>query len=158
MTEERVCVTTVVALSPDEAFELFTTDVDSWWRREAHHRFGPRVGGRLAFEDGRFVEHFDDGSSFVMGDVLTWEPGATLAFELRHHTWPDEVPTRVRVRFEPESEGTRVTLEHLGIERWRPEHPARRGLRGRAFADMLSLRWADELGALRRYAARRSAP
>ena len=54
---DRVRVTTVVAVEPAEAFELFTADVDLWWRRGPRFRadggrpsvlrFEPGVGGRL---------------------------------------------------------------------------------------------------------------
>ena len=58
-----------------------------------------------------------------MGRVTAWEPGARLAFAYRNvHLELED--TEVEVRFEPIAGGTRVTLEHRGLERLPPDEYA----------------------------------
>ncbi|HEX3602910.1 MAG TPA: hypothetical protein VHU43_02380 [Steroidobacteraceae bacterium] len=33
MSGDRACVSVAVAVPPGEAFEIFTRDIDRWWRR-----------------------------------------------------------------------------------------------------------------------------
>jgi len=63
--------------------------------------------------------------------VRVWEPGARLVFAFRAHNFVPGQVTEVEIRFEPELDGTRVTLEHRGWSQIAPEHPARHGLQGR---------------------------
>lgn len=51
-----------------------------------------------------------------MGRVTVWEPAERLAFVYRSVHLPDDLATEVEVRFEPVGGGTRVTLEHRGLE------------------------------------------
>ena len=37
---ESAVVTTVVPADPAAAFEVFTAQVDAWWKRGPHFRFG----------------------------------------------------------------------------------------------------------------------
>jgi uncharacterized protein YndB with AHSA1/START domain len=148
-------VTALVAVEPRVAFEVFTREIDQWWRRGPRFRFDGRKEGKLRFEGeagGRLVESFDDGSApFEVGRVLVWEPGARLVFEWRTQKFrPGEV-TEVDVRFEPSASGTRVTLEHRGWDALAAEHPVRHGLTGRAFSTMIGLWWGDLLTSLRAY-------
>jgi len=140
---DRVRVTTVVAVNPRDAFEVFTDEIDRWWRR------GPRFrDGTLRFEggpEGRLVEISDEGPGavFEVGRVLAWEPGSRLQFEWRGRNFaPDEV-TEVEVLFEPTGSGTRVTLEHRGWAKLPPGHPVRHGLTGQAFVDKIGLWWGE---------------
>src|SRR4051794_6561794 len=114
---ENPRVTTFVAVEPDDAFEVFTEEIDRWWRRSPRYRIGGSGASELCFEsDGqgrRLVERFANGEHEI-GRVLVWEPGKRLVFEWRGRNFaPDEV-TEVELRFEPTGEGTRVTLEHRG--------------------------------------------
>lgn len=74
-------------------------------------RFEPRVGGR-------WLEVWDEatGEGFEIGRVLVWEPGERLVVTYRNVHLPPE-PSQVEVRFEPTPAGTRVRLEHSGLER-----------------------------------------
>jgi uncharacterized protein YndB with AHSA1/START domain len=155
-TTETARVTTVIAVSPAAAFAIFTEETDRWWRREAMHRFGPRPG-LLRFEGGaggRLVEVFEDGPPFEVGKVLVWEPGARLVFEWRGRDFAPDERTEVELRFEPEPDGTRITLEHRGWDALRPGHGARHGLSGTAFEAMIGLFWGDLLTGLRAHARR----
>ena len=130
---EIVRVTTIVAVDPATAFEVFTREIGLWWRSDS--------GSGLRFEGGRLL----DGSREV-GRVVEWKPGEWLVFG-----W--DYGTEVEVRFEGVAGGTRVSLEHRGWEKVPANHPARHGYTGSAFTGMLGLRWADGLNALRRRVA-----
>jgi uncharacterized protein YndB with AHSA1/START domain len=157
---DRVSVSTLVAVEPAAAFEAFTADIDRWWKRTPRHRFAPGQQGILCFETGpggRLVESWGPGpeEAFEVGRVLAWEPGRRLAFEFRFPSFgPGEV-TEVEVRFEREGDGTRVSLEHRGWDRLRPDHPARGGLEGGAFVSLIGLYWGDLLTGVRARAERR---
>jgi uncharacterized protein YndB with AHSA1/START domain len=148
-------VTTFVAVEPRDAFEVFTQETDLWWRRGTRHRFGGDRSGTLRFEPGaggRLVEVFDAPGSEVheVGKIILWEPGKRLVFDWRSADFAPGESTRVEVVFEPEGDGTRVTLEHRGWESIGADHPSRKGLgRGPAFTAFLGLRWGDLVTGLR---------
>lgn len=100
-----------------EAFELFTRDIGTWWPVQTHHRRGDVIG--LVFEGrtgGRIYERCGDGGTADWGRVLAWEPPHCVVF-----TWlatSGGEPTEVEVRFVAEDVAlTRVELEHRGWER-----------------------------------------
>jgi uncharacterized protein YndB with AHSA1/START domain len=156
-SSDRSLVTTYVAVSPGDAFTVFTREIDRWWKRGPRHRQSLEVDGVLRFEGGRLVELSADGTRrlFEVGRVLVWEPGARLVFEWRARTFaPDEV-TEVEIRFEPMNEGTRVTLEHRGWDAIPAGHPIRDGLPESAFTDRIALWWGELATGLRAHVARR---
>jgi Activator of Hsp90 ATPase homolog 1-like protein len=125
-----VRVTVRVNTVPETAFAVFTEEIDSWYVRDRHTfadpdravgiRFEPGVGGRL-------IEVYDRGTGEgrEMGRITAWDPGRRLAFV-------DGLGTEVEVSFEDAGGQTRVTLEHRGLERLRPdlaERHARHGWR-----------------------------
>jgi uncharacterized protein YndB with AHSA1/START domain len=80
MNPEFARVTTVVEVDPADAFEVFTREIDAWWKRGPRYRSG---SGTLRFEGGpggRLVEA-QDGGELEIGKVLVWEPGERLVFE-----------------------------------------------------------------------------
>jgi hypothetical protein len=158
-TLDCVRVTTTVAVDPADAFDVFTSEIDAWWRRGPRFRFGEeaaRSEGTLRFVDGRLVETFESGAVFDVGRVLAWEPGRRVAFEMRLRTFDAGEKTEVDVRFEAVAGGTRVVLENRGWDAIAPAHRSRRGLEGTAFTSMVGLFWGDLLHALRMRAARRA--
>jgi len=151
-----VRVTTVVAADPAAAFELFTSEVDAWWRRGPRFRHGGMRPSTMRFEGGeggRLLEVYTDaaGGAFEIGRVRVWKPADRLVFEWRGNNFPPGLLTEVEVRFEPAAGGaTRVTLEHRGWDRVPLDHPARHGYgASQAFVSMIGLHWADQLAALR---------
>lgn len=70
----------------------------------------------IRFERDRLLEFYAEGEPYEMGRVTVWEPGERLVFVYRSVHLPLE-GTEVEVRFEPIAPGTRVTLEHRGLER-----------------------------------------
>ncbi|HKD34857.1 MAG TPA: SRPBCC family protein [Gaiellaceae bacterium] len=108
----------VVDCSPEHAFEVFTDRLDTWWPFESHRpgeampvsaTFEPRIGGRV-------YHTLADGKELEWATVLVWEPPAR--FVVDWHVTPSSPPTELEVRFVPESDGTRVELEHRGWERY----------------------------------------
>jgi hypothetical protein len=125
-----VRVTVHVRAVPEIAFAVFTEEIDSWYVRDRNTfadparavgiRFEPGVGGRLV----EVYDH-DTGEGREMGRITAWEPGRRLAFV-------DGLGTEVEVSFDDAEGQTRVTLEHRGLERLRPdlaERHARHGWR-----------------------------
>ena len=151
---ESARVTTFVDVSPGDAFEVFTTEVDLWWRRGPRFR-GGGPGSEMRFEQDaagtRLVER-SGADEFEIGRVHVWEPGARLVFDWRGRNFAPEERTTVEVRFEPFATGTRVTLEHRGWDAIRSDHPARHGMTGDAFSGMIGLYWGDLLTPYRQHA------
>jgi len=155
MTSERARVTTFVAVSPADAFDVFTTEIDAWWRRGARFR-GASNASELCFERdaagvGTCLVERAPGERFEIGRVLVWEPGKRLAFEWRQRNFASGECTEVEVRFEEAPSGTRVTLEHRGWEAIHHGHPAPHGLRGEAFSSMIGVHWGQLLTGYRTY-------
>jgi hypothetical protein len=107
-----------VAVSPDVAFDVFTREIDAWYRvdrdtlpditRTAAIRFEPHLGGRLLD-----VHDLATGEGRELGRVTVWEPGSRLVFV-------DNEGTEIEVTFERRGAGTRVTLTHRGLDRLAP--------------------------------------
>lgn len=152
---DSVVVTTLVAVDPATAFEVFTEDVDRWWKRGPRYRVsGDR---RLCFEPGvggRLVVYQESGGAHELGRILVWKPADRLVFEWRARNFEPDQVTEVDVRFEPADRGTRVTLEHRGWDGLPRDHPVRHGLEGAAFTSMMGQWWADLLVSHRAHAER----
>jgi hypothetical protein len=156
-------VTVFVRVTPVDAFEVFTTEIDLWWRRGAKYRIAGRRRGLLTFEPGpggRLFETFDTDSgpqTFEVGQVTRWEPPTErtgqLELEWRGANYRPGEKTFVEVRFEPSGEGTLVTVRHRGWAALPADHPARHGLDGAALVRMIGLWWGDLLAALREHVA-----
>ena len=157
---DSVLVTTVVAVDPQTAFEVFTEGVDAWWKHGKRFRTGERGASRMRFEPGlggRLIEEFDEAADpFVLGRITTWEPSKQLAFEMGGRDFEGAETTAVEVRFEAIGDGTRVTVEHRGWDAFPADHPVRHGLVGGAFTTMMGMFWADLLVAHRAHAEGRS--
>ncbi len=112
-TIEAVRKTVLVDFAPEEAFELFTAGIASWWPVGTHSYggdavtdvvFEPQVGGRVyevteaGQQDWGTVRAFDPPDGFV----LDWLIGEASG-------------TEVEVRFTPEGQGSRVELAHRGF-------------------------------------------
>jgi uncharacterized protein YndB with AHSA1/START domain len=113
----------VVPLAPEDAFALFTEGFDRWWPKERVH-ISERPCVAVALEPvvgGRWYERGDDGSECDWGFVREVDrPGRILMGWHLNPEWvfdPDPAKaTEVEVTFEPEGDGTQVTLEHRGFE------------------------------------------
>ncbi len=116
---DSITTTVDVAVSPDVAFEVFTREIDAWYRvdtdalpgitRTAAIRFEPHLDGRLLD-----VHDLSTGAGRELGRITAWEPARRLTFV-------DNEGTEVDVSFEPSAAGTRVTLTHRGLDQLAPE-------------------------------------
>ena len=160
---DRPAATATVAVrvlaTPALAFELFTREIDLWWRRGPKYRNAGRADGRIAIEaglGGRVYETWRDKSgehTFEIGQVTVWEPPARLVLDWRNSAFQEPERTEVDVTFAPMGTGTLVTVRHRGWESLRKDHPARHGLDDVAFARLLGLWWSEQLESLRQRAA-----
>ena len=158
--KDAVTVSTSVAVDPETAFDVFTTEVDAWWRTGPKYRMDAKRNGAMRFEPyvgGRFLEVYDDATrdAFEIGKILVWKPGDRLVFEWRGSNFEADQKTEVEVRFEPSDEGTRVTLEHRGWDALPQDAPARHRLPEAEFYGLLGGIWVELLASMRRHTARR---
>jgi hypothetical protein len=146
-----------VRVPQEDAFRIFTEEIDQWWRRGLKYRIAkgmrgmlhlePKVGGRLFESEGeRVVE---------TGRVTVWEPPARFVFEWRAVNFAPTEKTEVEVVFEAVGEATLVTVTHRGWAKIRPDHPARHGEDVAPFLRRIGLWWGDLLTSLREHASQR---
>ena len=136
MTGSRILVAVRVPASPLVAFDVFTSEIESWWQPNLLFNFTPRSPGIVRFEggaQGRLVEELPNGRIFEIGRVKTWEPGSRLVFGWRQATFARDQDTEVEVRFEAVGHETRVTVEHKGWDSVPMEHVARHGFANNVF-------------------------
>jgi len=156
-------VTIVVGVPPEVAFEVFTKEVDLWWRRGPRYR-PSKSPGVLLFEGGvggRLFESYGEGPTaqvVEMGRITAWEPPWRLAFDWRNRTFTTEECTFVEVLFKDLRGKTEVTVEHRGWSALRDDHPARHGLVGQAFSRSLGMFWGDLMSAMREHTAAMAGP
>jgi uncharacterized protein YndB with AHSA1/START domain len=149
-----------VAVPPDHAFDVFTREIDLWWRKGPKFRIAGRQPGQLSFEPGVGGRLFETvgPQAYEVGRVTAWEPGARLEFEWRGVNFKPGEKTIVEVRFAPLRAGTMVTVEHRGWSALPPDHPARHGLEGADFSRMIGLWWGELMTALREHVSASAPP
>jgi uncharacterized protein YndB with AHSA1/START domain len=159
LSGDQARVSVSVEVEPDDAFRIFTEQIDQWWRRGLRFRHAGTRRGFIRIEpraDGRLFESFESasGESVVeVGRVRVWEPPRRLVFSWRNANFAADEITEVEVEFRPMQSGTLVCVTHRGWAALREDHPARHGLVGAGFARMIGLWWGDQLTSLRRHAA-----
>ena len=152
-----------MAVEPALAFEVFTQEIDLWWRRGLKYRVSGKGRGILHLEPragGRLFESIEsDGATRVVetGCVTIWEPPSRLVFEWRAVNFAPSEKTEVEVTFAPSPSGTLVTVQHRGWSAIRPDHPVRHGEDVPAFLRTMGLWWGDLLTSLREHAVTRCA-
>lgn len=153
---DQVRVTTYVAVTPADAFDVFTREIDRWWRRGPAYRVAGREPGTLHLEPqlgGRIFEQHDGAAIHEVGAVTAWEPPRHLAFTWRSVTFVPGETTLVEITFEPSGDGTRVVLEHRGWAQIRDDHPVRHGKPAPAFIADLGMWWGALLTSFRAHCA-----
>jgi uncharacterized protein YndB with AHSA1/START domain len=152
---DQARATVSVAVPPEEAFRVFTEEVDRWWRRGRRFRNAPGAAGIVRIEPGpggRLFESFTiDGAEHVvqMGHTLAWEPPCRLLLQWRAVNFAPHEHTEVEVLFKPSGSGTMVTVTHRGWAAIRADHPVRHGQDTAAFIRSMGLWWGDLLTTLR---------
>jgi hypothetical protein len=164
---DQTTVTVSVDVEPAVAFEVFTQEIDLWWRRDVAYRVAGRKPGTLVLEGkvgGRLFEQYEGPAGLAVheaGRITEWQPptdgDGKLAFEWRAiNLAPGEV-TLVEVTFtRTESGRTQVVLVHRGFAALRPDHPVRHGQSGAQFTARLGLWWGQLLTSFREYARDRA--
>ena len=131
--------TVTVPLSPQEAFDLFTGEMDGWWPAGKRPDPGQRVTVEPR-EGGRITGRGPGGRRETWGRITRWEPGRALGVD-----WylgmdeEEEHPTDLLVVFSPVAGGTRLDLTHGGFERLGAAGGTVAMLRGRAWDRALRL-------------------
>lgn len=161
MSGDSARVSVTVAVAPPLAFEIFTEEIDRWWRRGIKFRQAGGRGGFLRIEPGvggRLFESIDGDSGphvLEVGRVRVWEPPQRLCFTWRSANYAAHEHTEVDVEFAPAISGTLVTVTHRGLAALRADHPARHGLQGADFSRMIGLWWGEQMSSLREMCAAR---
>lgn len=109
-----------VPLPPEQAYDTFVEQMDIWWPRRGvfPYSFAPESTRPLhiRFESqhgGRYYETFADGSEYVIGKIVAWEPPARLKYTWRDPTW--QGATTIEVRFSTSADGTEVAYAQSGF-------------------------------------------
>jgi uncharacterized protein YndB with AHSA1/START domain len=154
---DRARVTVFVAVSPEDAFEVFTREIDLWWKHGPKYRIAGRRRGKLYFEPGlggRLFETFElsAGSRTIeVGTVTSWNPPERISLEWRGVNFKPGEKTFVDVEFQPSQEGTLVTVSHHGWSALPDDHPVRHGEVGAAFSRRIGLWWGELMTSFREY-------
>lgn len=158
MNTDQARVMVSIAVSRERAFEIFTQEIDLWWRRGLKYRHFDGSRSLIAiepFKGGRVFESREDGGpAHDYGRVLDWEPPDHLRFEWRLSNFGPGECTEVDVRFETVGESTQVTVTHRAWDSIRGDHPARHGQVPAEFLRSLGLWWGDQLAVFRQRGAR----
>jgi uncharacterized protein YndB with AHSA1/START domain len=155
---DQVRVTIAVAVPQDAAFEIFTSEIDRWWRKGPRFRRSGMSAGMIRLEagvGGRLFESVESAGVervFVVGHVRAWEPPSRLVFTWKNETFGANEDTEVEVAFAPTASGTLVTVTHRGWTGIHPDHPARHSMPVDEFIRSLGGWWGDQMGSLRRLA------
>ncbi len=158
---DRVRVETFVRVPIADAFEVFTLEIDQWWRRGPAFRIGGKHPGTLHLEprlDGRIFEQYGAGGSALheIGRITAWEPPAHFAFTWRGVNFAPDQVTTVEVWFAASGDGTRVKLEHRGFAALPDDHPVRHGQPVDAFIRDFGMWWGKLLTSMRERAEDRT--
>jgi uncharacterized protein YndB with AHSA1/START domain len=150
----RVLVALRVPVTAERAFAAFTEQISEWWQPNGLFQFTPGRTGTLAFEpgpDGRLVETYPDGKSFVVGHIRVWDPPHHLELTWRHANFAPDQETKLHVRFD-DIDGvhhqSRITIEHYGWDTIPAEHAARHGFALATFQLQFAQWWQTLLQAV----------
>ena len=152
---DQVRVTIAVAVPREVAFEIFTNEIDRWWRKGPRFRQAGMSAGLIRLEagvGGRLFESVESAGVervFVVGHVRAWEPPSRLVFTWKNQTFAASEDTEVEVTFAQSATGTLVTVVHRGWAGLRPDHPARHSMPVDEFVRSLGGWWSDQVTSLR---------
>ncbi len=158
---DRVSASVFVDAPPAIAFEVFTEQIDQWWRHGLRYRVGarglsvlhlePRLGGRLfeTISAGTAEPAGTPPRVAHTGTVTAWDPPRALEIEWRGINFAPHEKTTLHVRFDARAAGTQVTLVHSGFASLPPGHPVRHGEPVDAFIRRTAMGWSQQMGSFR---------
>jgi hypothetical protein len=152
---DKVRVQTLVHVPLRVAFDVFTLEIDAWWRKGPAYRVGGKHPGPLQLEPklgGRIFQQYGEGGSRLheIGSITAWDPPAHFSFTWRGFNFEEADPaTTVEVWFEAAIDGTRVTVEHRGFAALRDDHPVRHAKPIAAFVRDLGMWWGALVTSMR---------
>jgi uncharacterized protein YndB with AHSA1/START domain len=115
MTGDAVTVSTVVAVTPAVAFDVFCDEIDRWWRRNPTYRQNTDSVVRFVERPTRRLVEVTLDGTVDLGEVVRWQPPHLLQMQWRMPIGVEPGPDNtVEVRFEQIEGGTRVTIIHSG--------------------------------------------
>ena len=156
---DSATVSVFVRVPPADAFEVFTKEIDRWWRTGPRFRIAGKRRGTIFFEEGvggRMFETFELSTgprTLEVGKVTTWDPPARLELEWRGVNFAPGESTEVELAFEPAPGGTQVTLVHRGFAALRSDHPVRHGQPVPAFIRGMGLWWGGQMQSIQQLLA-----
>ncbi len=112
---DPLVVEVVVATSPRHAFDIWTTQLGTWWPA-SHTITGSREIVMEPFAGGRIFERSADGVEHEWGEVVAWEPPLRLRC-LWQLFFDRSEATNLEVTFHETASGTRVVIRQEGWER-----------------------------------------
>lgn len=123
-----------VAVSREEAFDIFVRRFGQWWPLTSHH-IGAAAAETAIIEPkvgGRWFERSTDGTECNWGRVKVWEPPGRFILSWNitaEWKYSEQLDTEVEVRFIPEGENcTRVEVEHRKLEAYGEHAELMRGI------------------------------
>ena len=132
ITTAPVRKSVTVACSPDRAFDVFARQMGRWWLPT--HSIAPSGLAQVVIEPmagGRWYEVGREGEICDWGQVALWQPPGRLVLIWRltpDFTHDPALHTEVEVTFTPAGAGTRVDLEHRGLDAYGAAGGAMRGI------------------------------
>jgi uncharacterized protein YndB with AHSA1/START domain len=108
----------VVPRSPEDAFRLYTERMATWWPLRTHSVALEDAATVVAEcrEGGRIYEVTRSGEEHLWATITLWAPPTRLEYDWYPGRSADTAQ-QVAMRFDPEGDGTRVSIEHTGWER-----------------------------------------
>ena len=110
-----------IAAPPERVFAAYVEQINAWWPRQGLFRytFAPAstAPAEIHFEPmlgGRLYERFADGSEYIIGHILEWQPPQRLVYSWRAPDWSHK--TTVEVTFSHQDNQTYVTVRHSGFD------------------------------------------
>jgi uncharacterized protein YndB with AHSA1/START domain len=159
MSGDSVTVSVLVDVEPEVAFDVFTQEIDQWWRRAVGYRVAGRKPGTLVLEcklGGRVFEQHEGVVLHESGRITAWEPPSHLAFEWRAANFRPGDVTYVDITFtRTESGRTQLVLVHRGFAALPADHPVRHGQPADKLTRAMGLWWGHLLSSLREHARSR---
>ncbi len=153
---DQVRVTMAVAVPQEVAFEIFTNEIDRWWRkgprfRECRHERRndpPRSRASAGDCSSRWKAPASNASSWWAACARGSRPRA-WSFTWKNEVFAANEDTEVEVTFAPTARGTLVTVTHRGWAAIRPDHPARHSMPVDEFIRSLGGWWGDQMSSMR---------